>query len=36
MRIAALGDLELLNDLLDRILDVATWDELLAPCDPPA
>jgi hypothetical protein len=29
-RIIALGDLDHLNDLLDRILDVATWDELMA------
>ena len=28
-RIAALDDLDLLNDLLDRILDVSTWNELL-------
>jgi predicted transposase YdaD len=33
--ISALGDLERLNDLLDRILDVASWEELLAPSDPP-
>ncbi len=31
--VAGLGDLERLNRLLDRILDVATWDELLAPAD---
>jgi predicted transposase YdaD len=29
-RIAALGDFERLQELLDRIMDVATWDELLA------
>ena len=29
--ITVLGDLDRLNDLLDRVLDVATWDELLAP-----
>ena len=34
-RITALGDLDRLNDLLDRILDVATWDQLLAPHIPP-
>jgi hypothetical protein len=34
--ISALGDLDPLNDLLDRILDVASWDELLAPPSPPA
>jgi predicted transposase YdaD len=28
-RINVLGDLDRLNDLLDRILDVATWDQLL-------
>jgi hypothetical protein len=33
-RITALCDLERLNDLLDRILDVAIWDELLAPTAP--
>ena len=31
--IAAIGDLDRLNLLLDRILDVASWDELLAPAD---
>ncbi len=30
-RINVLVDLDRLNDLLDRVLDVATWDELLAP-----
>jgi hypothetical protein len=34
-RITALADLDRLNDLLDRILDVATWDQLLAPHIPP-
>jgi hypothetical protein len=29
--IAALGDLERLHDLIDRILDVSSWDELLFP-----
>jgi hypothetical protein len=29
--IAALGDLNRLRELLDRVLDVASWDELLAP-----
>jgi hypothetical protein len=31
--IAALTDLDRLHDLVDRVLDVATWDELLAPAD---
>ena len=35
-RIAGLGDVDRLNDLLDRILDVATGDELLAPWNPSA
>jgi hypothetical protein len=30
-RIAALGDLDRLRELLDRVLDVASWDELLGP-----
>ena len=34
-RIAALRDLDRLNDLLDRILDVSTWDELLPPSAQP-
>jgi predicted transposase YdaD len=34
--ITALGDLDRLNELLDRILDVASWVELLAPPGPPA
>ena len=34
-RITVLGDLGRLNELLDRILDVATWDQLLAPHNPP-
>jgi predicted transposase YdaD len=34
-RITALGELDRLNDLLDRVLDVATWDQLLAPHTPP-
>ncbi len=34
-RITVLDDLDRLNDLLDRILDVATWDQLLAPHIPP-
>jgi predicted transposase YdaD len=29
-RITALGDVDRLNDLLDRILEVSSWDELLA------
>jgi predicted transposase YdaD len=29
-RITALADLDRLNDLLDRIFDVTTWDDLLA------
>jgi len=29
--ITALSDLDRLHDLIDRILDVSTWDELLAP-----
>jgi predicted transposase YdaD len=29
-RLTALDDLDLLNDLLDRIMDVSTWDQLLA------
>jgi predicted transposase YdaD len=29
--ITALADLDRLHDLIDRILDVSTWDELLAP-----
>jgi predicted transposase YdaD len=33
--IAALEDLERLSSLLDRILDVSTWDELLTPPQPP-
>jgi predicted transposase YdaD len=35
-QITALGDLNRLNDLLDRILEVSTWDELLAPLFPSA
>ncbi len=31
--IAAMDDVDCLNDLLDRILDVATWDELMASPD---
>jgi predicted transposase YdaD len=34
--INALTDLDRLHDLTDRILDVSTWDELLAPADPSA
>jgi hypothetical protein len=30
-RIAAVGDLNRLRELLDRVPDVASWDELLAP-----
>lgn len=29
-RITELGDLDRLNDLLDRVLDAATWDQLLS------
>jgi predicted transposase YdaD len=29
-RIAAIGDLDRLDDLIDRLLEVATWEELLA------
>jgi predicted transposase YdaD len=32
--ITALADLDRLHDLIDRILDVSTWDELLAPPGP--
>jgi predicted transposase YdaD len=32
--IEAMSDLERLNALLDRILDVSSWDELLLPVDP--
>jgi hypothetical protein len=32
-KIAAISDLDRLNLLLDRILDVSSWDELLAPID---
>jgi predicted transposase YdaD len=34
--ITTLGDLDRLNGLLDRILDVAGWEELLSPPSPPA
>ena len=34
--INALADLDRLHDLIDRILDVSTWDELLAPPSPKA
>ena len=34
--IIALADLDRLHDLIDRILDVSTWDELLAPPGPSA
>ena len=33
-KIAAIGDLNRLNLLLDRIFDVSSWDELLLPPDP--
>ncbi len=33
-KITALSDLDRLQDLIDRILDVSTWDELLAPPGP--
>ncbi len=32
-QVAALSDLERLHDLIDRVLDVANWDELLASAD---
>ncbi len=32
--IAALDDVDRLNDLIDRVLDVSSWDELLAPPTP--
>jgi hypothetical protein len=32
----AIGDLDRLHELLDRILDVSTWDELFTPCGPSA
>ena len=32
--IAALDDLDRLNELIDRVLDVSIWDELLSPPDP--
>jgi len=31
-----IDDVDQLNSLLDRILDVSTWDELLASADPSA
>ena len=34
--IAALADLDRLHGLVDRILEVSTWDELLAPASPSA
>jgi len=34
--IATIGDLDRLHDLIDRILDVSSWDELLAPGGPSA
>jgi predicted transposase YdaD len=36
MRIAATDDVDRLNALLERILDVASWDELLPHKDPQA
>ena len=33
-RIAALADLDRLHDLVDRVLDVASWDELLGASKP--
>ena len=35
-RIAALGELDRLHELLGRIINVATWDELLSPAHPSA
>jgi predicted transposase YdaD len=32
-RIAALGDLDGLRELLDRVMDVTTWDELMTSLD---
>jgi hypothetical protein len=32
-QIAALTDLDRLHDLVDRVLDVASWDELLGSVD---
>lgn len=32
-QLSTLNDLDRLNDLLDRILEVSSWDELLAPID---
>ncbi len=32
--IAALDNLNLLHDLIDRVFDVSTWDELMASLDP--
>jgi len=34
--IAAIADRDRLHDLIERVLDVDTWDELLAPSDPSA
>jgi hypothetical protein len=34
-RIAALGDLDRLEDLIRRVPDIATWDDLLAPLRDP-
>jgi hypothetical protein len=34
--VAAIGDLDRLNLLLDRIFDVSSWDELLSAPDPSA
>jgi hypothetical protein len=35
-RIAAIDNIDRLNALLERILDVSSWDELLSFNDPPA
>jgi predicted transposase YdaD len=36
VEITALADVDRLHDLIERILDVSTWDELLAPPEPSA
>jgi hypothetical protein len=34
-RIAALGDLDRLNELIDRLLDASSWDELISSPEQP-
>jgi predicted transposase YdaD len=34
--LTAMSDLDRLNELIDRVLDVSTWEELLSPPDPSA